>query len=93
MDPDVSSPSIHLLRSRTYWRRNLLVVSILLTIWAVVAFLISIVLAGPLNEFTIAGFPLGFWMAQQGATIVFVLLVLIYCVTMRQLDRYYGVNE
>lgn len=70
-----------------------MLLTVLLTIWAVVAFVVSIVLAEPLNAFSLAGFPLGFWMAQQGSIIVFVVLILIYCAAMRRLDRRYGVNE
>lgn len=76
-----------------YWRKNLLLVAILLTIWFVVAFLLGIVFVGPLNEFRLGGFPLGFWIAQQGSIVVFVLLVLAYALCMRWLDRHYDVHE
>lgn len=85
--PNPSGPA------QRYWRKNLLILSVLLSIWFIVAFLLSIVFAAPLNEFRFAGFPLGFWMAQQGSIIVFVLLVLVYAVTLRWLDRHYKVND
>ena len=31
-----------------------------------------------LNRFSLGGFPLGFWFAQQGSIVVFVLLILVY---------------
>ena len=40
-----------------------------------------------LNGFRVGGFPLGFWFAQQGAIIVFVLLVLIYALLLNRLDK------
>ena len=41
-----------------------------------------------LNRFTlpVTGMPLGFWFAQQGSIIVFVLLILIYCLLLNRLD-------
>ena len=37
--------------------------------------------------YQILGAPLGFWFAQQGAVITFVLLILVYAVAMGRLDR------
>ena len=39
------------------------------------------------------GFPLGFWMAQQGSILVFVLIIWGYARKMRALDRDAGVEE
>ncbi len=68
-----------------YWRRNLRLMMILLAIWAVVSLVLSIILVNALNEVTFAGWPLGFWMAQQGAIFTFVVLIFVYAKTM---DRY-----
>jgi len=76
-----------------YWRKNLWILSGLLSIWFVVTFLLSIVWADWLNNFQMEGFPLGFWIAQQGSIMVFVVLVLAYAITMRWLDRHYDVHE
>jgi putative solute:sodium symporter small subunit len=35
----------------------------------------------------VGGFPLGFWFAQQGSILVFVVLILIYALAMSRLDR------
>ncbi|MDE0910909.1 MAG: DUF4212 domain-containing protein [Myxococcota bacterium] len=64
----------------------------LLAVWFIVPFGLGIVLVEPLNEFHLGGFPLGFWFAQQGAIYVFMVLVLIYAVMMRRLDRDHGVE-
>ena len=63
---------------REYWRRNLRIMAVLLTIWALVSFGAGILFVEPLNEIQIAGFPLGFWFAQQGALITFVILIAVY---------------
>jgi|GEM_PF-232202 len=78
---------------RQYWRANILVVSVLLVIWFVVSFLLSIVWADWLNQFRWGGFPLGFWISQQGAIFVFILLILAYAIIMGRLDRQYHAGE
>lgn len=74
---------------RRYWRRNLWVLTALLSIWAVAGLGCGIVFADALNAFTLpgTGYPLGFWFAQQGSIVVFVLLILIYALIMNRLDR------
>ncbi len=76
-----------------YWKRNLRLTTILLSIWFVVGYLLAIVFAPALNNYTFLGSPLGFWMAQNGAIYVFVLLILIYAVSMNRLDKEFGVDE
>ncbi len=76
-----------------YWKRNLRLMAILLTIWFTVSFVFGILLVEQLNRIVIAGFPLGFWFAQQGSIYVFVLLILVYAKRMDRLDIEYGVDE
>jgi putative solute:sodium symporter small subunit len=78
---------------RRYWRANLKILAVLLSVWFLFSSVLSIFLVEWLNEFRIGGFPLGFWMAQQGSIYVFVLLILIYTLWMRRLDRKYDVHE
>ena len=59
----------------------------LLIVWAIVGLGCGVLLADVLNQLTFLGFPLGFWFAQQGAIITFVVLILIYALTMARLDR------
>ena len=80
-------------RSRGYWRANLRLQIGLLAIWAIAGYLLSIFLAGVLNDFTVYGFPVAFWFAQQGAIIVFVILIFVYAVTMDRIDHEYDVHE
>ena len=80
-------------RLKQYWRANLLMVFTLLTLWFLFSVVFSIVLVEPLNKIQVAGFPLGFWMAQQGSMIVFIFLILAYVLFMARLDRKYGVEE
>jgi len=71
-----------------YWRKNVQIMTGLLVIWAVIGLGCGILIADWLNHFYLlgTGYPLGFWFAQQGSIIVFVLLILTYCLLMNKLD-------
>ena len=47
-------------KAQSYWKVNLKYLAILLSIWFLVSFLFGIAFAESLNQFNIAGFPLGF---------------------------------
>jgi len=72
-----------------YWRDNLRMLAALLLVWFAVSFGCGILLVEPLNQLRVAGFPLGFWFAQQGSIYVFVALILVYARWMDRLDRRY----
>ena len=76
-----------------YWRSNLRIVGVLLSIWFVVAFCISIFFIESLNAFTVGKLGFGFWFAQQGSIFVFVVLVFLYAILMDRLDRKFDVDE
>lgn len=76
-----------------YWRENLRLMAILLSIWFAVSFVAGILLVDVLNEIRFFGFKLGFFFAQQGAIYVFVLLIFYYAWRMDKLEREYDVNE
>lgn len=78
---------------KLYWRKNLRLLGILLSVWFLFSCVLSIFLVEPLNQFHIAGFPLGMWIAQQGSIVVFVILVLVYCLEMQKIDREFDVDE
>ena len=80
---------------RSYWRRNVRYVTLLLMVWFLVSFGCGVLLVEPLNAIRIpgTGFKLGFWFAQQGSIYVFVVLVFVYVWLMNRLDREFGVSE
>ena len=78
---------------KEYWRRNLRLMVILLSIWFIVSFGCGILFIEQLNKVVINGFPLGFWFAQQGSIYTFVVLILVYAVRMDRLDDRFGVSE
>ena len=76
-----------------YWRANIRILATLLSIWAFVAFACSIFLMDWLDQFYIAGFPLGFWFSQQGAMLIFVLIIFVYHFWMERVEREHGVSD
>jgi putative solute:sodium symporter small subunit len=67
--------------------------TVLLVIWFVVTFIISGLMAGWLNHYTILGFPLGYYMAAQGSLAIFVIEIALYARLMNAKDQEYGIRE
>ena len=84
----------HKAKMKEYWRRNVRILFILLSIWFVVSFVFGILLVDELNQVRIfGGFKLGFWFAQQGSIYAFVLIIFVYVWLMNRLDREFDVHE
>ena len=80
-------------KHQSYWKANLKLMYICLSIWFVVSFLFGIILVEPLNAISLGGYKLGFWFAQQGSIYTFVALVFFYSYRMNQLDKEHGFSE
>jgi putative solute:sodium symporter small subunit len=74
---------------KDYWRANLKILIILLSIWFMVSFGFGIIFSDFLDQYQIGGFKLGFWFAQQGSIYLFVVLIFIYVHLMNKLDKKY----
>ncbi len=78
-------------RKREYWRKNLRLTVVLMVIGFVVTFVVAF-FARDLN-FKFFGWPFSFWMAAQGALVVYVALVWFYARYMDRLDREYEFDD
>ncbi len=76
-------------KNRSYWRKNLQYLAILLGIWFVTSYLFSIVFVEQLDKIQIGGLRLGFFFAQQGSIWIFVVLIFVYAWLMNRLDKEY----
>lgn len=76
-----------------YWKKNLGYMVVLLSIWALVSYGFGIIFVQEMNAFHLGGFPLGFWFAQQGSIYVFVAIIFVYFLLMKNLDREFDVHE
>ena len=78
-------------RHHEYWRKNLQITGILLALWFFVSFVL-VFFARDL-QFSFFGWSFSFWVAAQGALVVYCLIIWFYARYMNNLDREYGVDE
>ena len=78
-------------RHHEYWRKNLQITALLLGIWFFVTFVL-VFFARDL-DFKFFGWPFSFWVAAQGALVVYCLIIWYYARYMNKLDIEYGVAE
>lgn len=79
--------------AQSYWSESLKIVAKLLSVWFFVSFGCGILFKDYLDQYSIGGAPLGFWMAQQGSIVCFVALLVVYARSMNKLDEKYGFTE
>ena len=76
-----------------YWKAVLTLIAQVLAVWFFVSFGCGILFADALNSFSIGGYPLGFWFAQQGSMYCFVIMIFVYVKLMGNLDEKFDVHE
>ncbi len=76
-----------------YWRENLRLLFSLMAIWFVCSFGCGILFRDFLDQFSIGGYPLGFWFAQQGSIYIFIALIFVYVVRMKQIERKHDLDD
>ena len=72
---------------KEYWKANIKLLIILLSIWLLIWFGFGIILSDFLDQFSIGGFKLGFWFAQQGSIYGFVILIFVYVFAMNRIEK------
>ena len=72
---------------KEYWKANIRLLIILLSIWLLIWFGFGIILSDFLDKFSIGGFKLGFWFAQQGSIYGFVILIFVYVFAMNRIEK------
>jgi len=72
---------------KEYWKANIRLLIILLSIWFIIWFGFGIILSDFLDQFSIGGFKLGFWFAQQGSIYGFVILIFVYVFAMNRIEK------
>ncbi len=76
-----------------YWKANVRLMVILLSVWFTISYLCGIVFVEELNTIRLGGYKLGFWFAQQGSMYGFVAIIFIYARRMAALDRKHNLHE
>ena len=79
----------------SYWKKNLCWLGVILLVWFTVSFGCGILFRDWLDVHfpKIGNAPFGFWMAQQGSIISFVLILIGYSFLMNKLDAEFAVNS
>jgi putative solute:sodium symporter small subunit len=72
-------------QQQIYWARTQRLTAWLLLIWLLVSF--GITYFARQLSFTFFGWPFSFWVASQGALVVFCAIVAFYAYAMRRLDE------
>ena len=76
-----------------YWRENIRLLVGLMTIWFACSYGAGILFRDFLDQFSLGGYPLGFWFAQQGSIYIFIALICFYVVRMKQIERKYDLDD
>ncbi|MEM7781461.1 MAG: DUF4212 domain-containing protein [Pseudomonadota bacterium] len=76
-----------------YWRENIRLLVSLMAIWFVCSYGAGILFRDFLDQFSLGGYPLGFWFAQQGSIYIFIALIFFYVVRMKQIERKYDLDD
>lgn len=79
--------------SNAYWRANIRLIIGCLIVWFLCSFGCGILLRPMLSGISVGGTDLGFWFAQQGSILVFLVLIFFYAWRMNRIDAQYGVEE
>lgn len=79
--------------AEAYWKANVSIIIKLLAVWFTVPFLGGIVFVDLLNQISIGGYKLGFWIAQQGSIYLFVVIIFFYAKKMKDLDDEFSDEE
>jgi putative solute:sodium symporter small subunit len=79
--------------NNAYWAANIRLVTISLVIWALASYGFGILLRPLVAGIEVGGTDLGFWFAQQGSILVFLVLIFFYAWRMNSIDKKFGVDE
>ena len=72
-----------------HWQATRRLTLVLMALWLCTGFG-TVYFARELSSFTLFGWPLSFYMAAQGASLVSLVVIAFYAWRMRRLDRRYG---
>jgi putative solute:sodium symporter small subunit len=93
MPPEPASPDFDVQRQRrllaaraTHWRRTRRLTFVLMALWLATGFG-TVYFARELARVTVFGWPLSFYMAAQGASLVCLAIIGVYAWRMRRFDR------
>jgi putative solute:sodium symporter small subunit len=75
----------HITRAQ-HWQKTRRMTSLLLILWLLTSFCAAF-FARELTGLSVFGWPLSFYLAAQGASLVYLAIIVVYAWRMRRLDR------
>jgi putative solute:sodium symporter small subunit len=81
---DPPEPVLDPVQHRWLWRRTRRLTAVLLLVWFVVSFVLTY--HARALDVVFLGWPFSFWLAAQGALLVYLLLVVLYAWAMHRLE-------
>ena len=78
---------------KAYWNAVLGLIAQVLVVWFLVSYGCGILFASFLDNFSLGGYPLGFWFSQQGSMYCFVIMIFVYAWRMNKIDEKFDVHE
>ncbi|UJF24444.1 DUF4212 domain-containing protein [Suttonella sp. R2A3] len=76
-----------------YWKANVRIILSCLVVWALCSYGFAMGFRPWLSGIKIGGTDLGFWFAQQGSILTFIVIIFFYSWRMNKLDKKFGVGE
>jgi len=83
----------HSYDAENYWKANLRLIFGSLVVWFLVSYGAAMIFRPLLSGISVGGTDLGFWFAQQGSILTFIVLVFFYAWRMNKIDEQFGVSE
>lgn len=84
-DPEQHRARVHAARA-AHWARTRRLTALLLALWLATGFC-TVFFARDLAQWSVFGWPLSFYMAAQGASLIYLAIIGAYAWRMRVLDR------
>lgn len=78
---------------KAYWQATKKLLLSILVVWFLCSYVVGIVFVEFFNQFSLGGYPLGFWFAQQGSIYIFIGLIFFYAKKMGDIDKRFNVHE
>ena len=89
LDPELRQRGALQAARAWHWRRSRRLTAVLLLLWLATSFG-TVFYARELARLTLFGWPLSFYLAAQGAALVYLAIIGVYAWRMRRLDRAFG---
>jgi putative solute:sodium symporter small subunit len=86
VEPELQQQRRLLAARASHWRRTRRLTVVLMTLWLATGFC-TVFFARELSRITVFGWPLSFYMAAQGASLVCLAIIGVYAWRMRRYDR------